>query len=218
MKEKRNIATFGSGDRPKLAVFFGTAPNQEFWQDIDALKRFPCAKQIDITRRMISWYQKDDVDKEWKRWTTGLRREEVDRRKHAMRVLLFFMRAQLLRHIDPSVVLRDMLTLGLPGKFSELFVKDVAVNESALRAKLCAEAASIPWLPEIYNVHWRVDRKLSDALYGTVSEVIVLLRLEYKSTSGETQALTFEFSEKGLEALIGTLQGAVSEVRRFKAK
>lgn len=189
----------------------GRSFSETFFGDLITLKKFPLEKQIELIDKTLEWFPKEDIDAEWEEWTKDLSDDDKEKTMHAIRILLFMIHEGIKKKFTDEDFISDLGVFELPEESIDYFIKKLNEKKEEIVKKIAER--EIKTLPEITDVNWEINRKISDSFRSTIDELGINLVIEYREKN-KLDTIVFETNVSGLCSLIDTLQLVYEEVMR----
>lgn len=200
--------------KPELFILMGRDVDSDFWSDAKAFKEFKLDTQIEIIEKAFKWFGVEDISKEWNKWTKGLKKDKIDKRKEAIRFLLFISQQSLTRKIPDEKIIEDLKALGISREAINGYMQ-VRRKHQGEFSRAMAEKVIKRYASAIQNVDWRVEQIVMTPYETELKDTILMLRVDYIDLTGKSRKEVFEFSEQGLAAFIDMLSHALDSVRKM---
>ena len=189
----------------------GRSFNETFFDDLITLKEFPLEKQIELIDKALEWFPREDSDAEWEEWTKDLSDDDKEKTMHAFRILLFMVHEGIKKKFTDEDFINDLGVFELPEESIDYFVKKLDEKKEEIVKKIAEREIRV--LPEITDVNWVINRKISDSFRSTIDELGINLVIEYREKD-KLDTIVFETNVVGLRSLMDTLQLVYEEVMR----
>jgi hypothetical protein len=182
-----------------LHLLFGQAPRSGLLEDLDVLKDLKKEEALQLIDRVIEWYPREDIDKEWREWSSQLGEEETQRRKRALKLLLFIMREIATGQVSETEARSDIEKLEIPIDYFN-YILDRLKSSPQFTDKVLGKCR--PYENIISDVDWRIDQRTYRD--GTRDNVAVV-ELAYVS-GGEKEAVSLDINLGALRHLMNILR------------
>jgi|SRR3989344_2903811 len=183
----------------QIHLLFGQIPSNDFLGDLNNLKSLKKEEVFDLLDKIIEWYPRDNLEKEWKEWETKLGEEESKKRKSALQLLLFVMRELANGNVSEAEVREDFQKVNLSEEYLENIIKRLSFSDEFKKKALGKKK---PFENIITDMDWRIDKRI----YRNHSEeTFAVIELVYDS-KGKTETICFDMNLGALKQIITVLK------------
>lgn len=189
-----------------LNLFFGRQPSDDFLEDLEALKKLSEREIFGLIDKIIEWYPKENIDKEFDEWEKEFTKEEIQERKRAIRILLFVFKEFVSGNINEDELKDDFEIIKLPQRYFNHFLKMLKPVEKEFR-KNSLEGEK-PYENALISIDWRIDAK--HYRDGTENKIAFLELILFDR--GEEKVVQFDLNSKALKHLIYRLKKIEEEL------
>ena len=189
-----------------LNLFFGRQPDEKFLEDFEILKKLPEAEILELIEKIVGWYSKEDINKEWNEWAKKFTKDKEKEIKGALRILLFIFKEFASENINEDELKEDFETLKLPQNYIDHFLKYLKPVEKEFRKE--SLRTEKPYENTLINIDWRIDTK---HYKDGAEKKVVFLEIIY-SDKGERNVAQCDLTQKSLKHLIYRLKKMEEEL------
>lgn len=193
-----------------LNLFFGQKPNDDFLEDLSSFSKLKENEISKLINKVIEWYTKEDIDREWEEWTKSLPKEEIEEKKSAIRIILFIFKEFASENINETELKEDFETLKLPQKYFDYFIKPLKSVKKEFREKTLKDKK--PNENFLASIDWRIDKK---TYRDGMEKNVAIIEFIY-SDKGEKKVAQFDLNLKALKHLISKLKQIEEELCKIK--
>ena len=188
-----------------LNLFFGREPSEDFLDDLESLKKLSEKEVFELIDKIVEWYPKENVDKEWEEWIKHFTKEQEKEKKQAIRALIFIFKEFASGNINELELKEDFEILEL-SKYLDNFIRKMEPFEKEFRKEALTNKK--PYENVLVNIDWRIDTK--HYRDGT-EEKIAFIEFVYSSV-GEKKVTQFDLTKRALKHLIYRLNKIEEEL------
>lgn len=183
-----------------LNLFFGQKPNDDFIEDLSFFNKLKENEINEIIDKVIDWYTKEDIDKEWDEWTKSFTKEEEKERKGALRAIIFVFKEFVSGNVNEDELKEDFELLKISKNYFDHFIKSLKPVEKEFCKKALRDKK--PYENTLLNIDWRIDKKT----YRDGTEKNAAIIEFIYSDKGEKKVAQFGLNLKALRHLISKLK------------
>ena len=190
-----------------LHLFFGRQPDENFSEDLEALKKLPEAEVLELIDKIIHWHTEEEVfEKEWSKLTENLNQEQKEEKLKPIRALLFVLKEFISENISKDELTEDLEILELPKKYADKFTELEKSVEKEFHKKILKSEK--PYENALIDIDWRIDTKH----YRDGAEKKVAFIEFIYSDQGDKKVAQFDLSSKALKHLVHRLKKIEEEL------
>ena len=182
-----------------LNLLFGQIPGSGMLEDLEDFINLKKEEIFELIDKIIEWYPKEDIDKEWNEWASKLEEDEKGKKKNAIRLLLFIGKGIAGGSISEAEVRSDIEKMGIPKEYFDYLLTKITQN-SNFKNKVLSNRR--PFENVLSDIDWRIDKR---TYCDKTEELIAIIEFIYNS-KGKKETISFDFNIYAIRHLISILR------------